>query len=676
MCLLPFPDDYYTVKDKSMETKRRINLNTAGMPANEAGVQIEAAPYNLNDGFSPGQTIVVKVPGLDTPEAVAKTEPGAAEPARRLRAASGSRSSSSTPTPGSAGRSGSSSTPTPTTPPRTALLIHPARNFDAGHRYIVAMRKLKDADGEASCRRPRASATYRDDLPLGRAGDRSAQRKRFEQIFRELRKAEIKRNNLYLAWDFTVASDENIAARVLQMRDDAFAAARRQLDLDRRRRSRATRRPSRSPRWRTSRPPQDAEHGAARAGHLRGPLLPDARTATAGRHASSSDADGLPSADRHLHGQLQLRDPAPPVDAPGAIRRGRPRCTATGCSARPSQATSSDAADARPDARLRLLRRRRDRLLRARTSRTSPATSCSRPGQLPAAHRPCPAGAAQRALPRPADDPPATGFVQRRRRSTRGRPTLGTRAGDRHRAALLQRQQPGRRSWAAPLTAVAPDFTRATLGVPAMNYSVLLNRSVDFDHTRCSFEPVLHRRARCASSSCSRSIQMLWDRGEANGYAHRMTDEPLPNTPAHEVLMNVGFGDHQVTTWQADVEARTIGAQIHDPVVYDGRWPNVEWSGTCRGSAATRTPARRSSTGTAARSATNPAQPIRRTCSARTRRRSRTSRTAAGRTRTRCRGVTPAEQQMVSDFLRPDAQSKITDTCNGIACFDYTFSGP
>ena len=40
--------------------------------------------------------------------------------------------------------------------------------------------------------------------------------------------------------------------------------------------------------------------------------------------------------------------------------------------------------------------------------------------------------------------------------------------------------------------------------------------------------------------------------------------------------MNVAFGDHQVTTWQADVEARTIGAAVHEPVVYDGRWPGVD----------------------------------------------------------------------------------------------------
>src|SRR5205807_8504283 len=39
------------------------------------------------------------------------------------------------------------------------------------------------------------------------------------------------------------------------------------------------------------------------------------------------------------------------------------------------------------------------------------------------------------------------------------------------------------------LTAVSPDFTRASLGVPAMNYSVLLPRSVDFDHFAALLSP-------------------------------------------------------------------------------------------------------------------------------------------------------------------------------------------
>ena len=107
-----------------------------------------------------------------------------------------------------------------------------------------------------------------------------------------------------------------------------------------------------------------------------------------------------------------------------------------------------------------------------------------------------------------------------------------------------------------------------------MNYSVLLNRSVDFDVYQLILDPAYP--SKLDQQLALSMIQMLWDRSEPNGYAHRMTDNPLPETPAHEVLLNPAFGDHQVTTWQADVEARTIGARIHTPVVYDGRWPGVD----------------------------------------------------------------------------------------------------
>ena len=111
-----------------------------------------------------------------------------------------------------------------------------------------------------------------------------------------------------------------------------------------------------------------------------------------------------------------------------------------------------------------------------------------------------------------------------------------------------------------------------------MGYSTLLTRSIDFDTYAAILYPAYpNELSRPLALSL---IQMLWDRAEPNGYAHRMTTNPLPNTPAHEVLMNVALGDHQVTNYQADVEARTIGAQIHSPVVYDGRWPNfdVAWN--------------------------------------------------------------------------------------------------
>ena len=66
VCMLPFPDDYYTVSDPSSATGRRVNFKTEGMPANAFGTHIEAAPYNASDGFSPGSVILLKVPGIDT----------------------------------------------------------------------------------------------------------------------------------------------------------------------------------------------------------------------------------------------------------------------------------------------------------------------------------------------------------------------------------------------------------------------------------------------------------------------------------------------------------------------------------------------------------------------------------------------------------------------------------
>ncbi|MCO5316381.1 MAG: hypothetical protein M9938_09515, partial [Solirubrobacterales bacterium] len=75
-------------------------------------------------------------------------------------------------------------------------------------------------------------------------------------------------------------------------------------------------------------------------------------------------------------------------------------------------------------------------------------------------------------------------------------------------------------------------------------------------------------------------IQLLWDRGESNGYAHNMTDNPLPNTNPHEIYMDVALGDHQVTNFAADVQARTIGAKRYAPTLLPTRhnW-DPDWEG-------------------------------------------------------------------------------------------------
>jgi hypothetical protein len=104
-----------------------------------------------------------------------------------------------------------------------------------------------------------------------------------------------------------------------------------------------------------------------------------------------------------------------------------------------------------------------------------------------------------------------------------------------------------------------------------MNYSVLLPRSRDFDTYSLVMYPAY--KDQVERPLILDLAQLLWDRGEADGYAQHMTADPLPNTIRHTVLMHVGFGDHQVTQFQADVEARTIGASIHAPILPAGRSP-------------------------------------------------------------------------------------------------------
>jgi hypothetical protein len=120
------------------------------------------------------------------------------------------------------------------------------------------------------------------------------------------------------------------------------------------------------------------------------------------------------------------------------------------------------------------------------------------------------------------------------------------------------------------LTALAPDLRRSVLGVPGMAYATLLNRSVDWEgqyavvYEATYPDPVDEQLGYAL-------IQMLWDRGEASGYAQHMTSNPLPNTPSHEVMLQVAFADHQVANIAAEVEGRTIGAAMKTPAVAGGR---------------------------------------------------------------------------------------------------------
>ena len=100
-CLFPYPNDHFTRADSSTDTGLRLNLQTESMPANASGKHIDPTDVNTSDGFSPGAPIVTHVPGLDTPEAFARTGRRADHPYGPALRRRSSRSCSSTPPPAS-----------------------------------------------------------------------------------------------------------------------------------------------------------------------------------------------------------------------------------------------------------------------------------------------------------------------------------------------------------------------------------------------------------------------------------------------------------------------------------------------------------------------------------------------------------------------------------------------
>jgi hypothetical protein len=108
---------------------------------------------------------------------------------------------------------------------------------------------------------------------------------------------------------------------------------------------------------------------------------------------------------------------------------------------------------------------------------------------------------------------------------------------------------------------VSTDVTRGLLGEFGTPYSVLLNRSSD----ATGYNKILN-----TTYGDGRAVQLIWaltqlfwDRSEPSGFVPFMSgSDRLPNTPDHHVLMHDALGDHQVTTMGAHIMARAVGAKL------------------------------------------------------------------------------------------------------------------
>lgn len=558
-CLLPFPNDLYTVKDSSTPTGVRVHLPQAAMPTNTVNSQISAAPYNRNDGFSPGSDIVVRVPGLDNPTAFNKTNPvrltdmsqafKPSAPIVVIDAATHRRKLIWTELDSNASSAAN-----------TTLLIHPGKNFTEGHRYIVALRNLKNQNG-SKLSAPAWFAKLRDGKPLPPA--EQSQKARYASIFKTLEQAGIQRSSLYEAWDFTVMSRKSLSSRMLAIRDNAFSQLGDSNLADGQPQGNA-------PAFTVGSVTNNPATGIAReiTGTFTvpcylndpgcGPLPTTSTDDGGGFHYGSNSPDAVPTQIPGNTATAQF-DCIIPTSA-SASTRARASLYGHGLLGSASEVHAGN--------------------VEAMASEHNMMFCATNWWGLASTDVPYDIAALQdlnkfpQVVDRLQQGVLNTLYLGRLMRTSDGfasdpafqngssKPLFST-------AHLYYDGNSQGGIMGGMTTAVAPDFTRAVLGVPGMDYGgLLLQRSTDFTayatflygqvagggYTDDSLHPLLLDL-----------MQQLWDRGEADGYAAHMTYAALPDTPQHKVLMQVAYGDHQVTMYAAAVEARTIGARYHSP---------------------------------------------------------------------------------------------------------------
>ncbi len=547
-CLLPWPNDYFTKADKRTPTGKRLDLPTGSLPANTSGQPLDTSAFSGNDGFSPGAQIMTQVPGLD----LGRT---AAAPINNVGAYTGKNQAVVVIDTKTGKRwpiwSEINSHAEGVVSEQT-LDVHPAKNWLESHRYVVALRNLKTSSG-ATIKPGKAFKAFVDGKAKG------ARAKQMASIFKTLKKAGIPSKSLYLAWDFTVASEKSLSGRFLAMRNDAF----KQLgDTD----LKDGKIPA------TSKAPAYTIDKATDLTEAQDPYIARKIEGTMTVPCYLDKPGCPPGASMHYASKKGLWVPS---QLPGNVINVKFYCniprSAMAAPARPSlygHGLLGEATEVN-QGQLRRMSQEHNMLFcatpeigmadedigNAATILQNFSTFNTFPDRL------------QQGML----DGLYLGRLLIHPKGLSADPNFKNPEG----ASVIDpshlyydgNSQGG--IFGGALTAVAPDFTRAVLGVPGMNYSLLVWRSTDFSSylgiTKPAYKSALDREL------IINVMQTLWDRGEGNGYAQHMTTDPLPGTPAHQVLMHVALGDHQVSEWAAEVEARTIGAAGYQPAFNSGR---------------------------------------------------------------------------------------------------------
>jgi hypothetical protein len=530
-CLLPWPNDAFTTPSSTM-TGRRLNISSALDPSNVQGVHIDTAAENAGDGFSPGSVIMTYVSGLSiaNSEIATSTDIGLSlrpnAPIVILDTVTQAR------VPYFAELDAQT-----TNPAEQLLLIHPAFALTEGHRYAVALRHLVDGNGVRIAPLATTKEALAGTLKPAERGEHIA------WVIRHDLASVLGAATPFQGWDFTVASAKSLAGPALIMRTLAYQ-------------------------WLTT--------------HHTASSTPSAAADFAPTYAVTSvtDTGGV----RDVHGTFQvplfLKDTTPfsklVTDTSGNPKiNGKKTWPADFICVMPD--TIQSAGPATPTVY-------GHGLLGDASEVEGSSFSAGVAHDL--------MGCATDWVGMSSNDIPnvvrnlqdmstfdtqvdhmlqgfvnfqflgrlinsSSGFVTNAAFQTGGQALFKT-----HDCHFMGYSQGGIMGGA--VSALTTEWSRAILGVPGMDYGgLLLNRSVDWNEFAALFDAAYTDPV--DEQVVLQLAQLLWDRGENEGYAEHLTSNPYPGIPAKQIFIIENYGDHQVANVSAEMLARTIGAHNHQP---------------------------------------------------------------------------------------------------------------
>ena len=551
-CLLPWPSSFFMTDDSSTATGRRIDIAMDATPVNARHRHVDPAQLNRFDGFSPDPVIMTAYPGevdpatLNDENAIDATL-DAGSTTLLIDAESGDL------VPHFAELL---DTWPETDRAHAPLYIRPAVRLAEGHRYVVAVKGVQYTDWSAV-----EASTYfaalRDGTPL-EGSDVEDRRAHFEDIFDILDGAGVTRSDVIEAWDFETASGEMLWGDLIAMRDDALGSgtagdsAAQPSAASGARSPTSTRAPTRTRTsiagWRAPSPSRSTSTAPTR------PQSTSRACTAVGRHA-----DGQ----RHGRGAFLGADPRQP-----GYRRGGRRARLGG-----SKGLRPRALRQRRQIQSGWHRDHQNRLkvvsvavdwwgmsgddVGRVTSSLLDFSSFYTTGErleqgvinflvLARSFK----GVCSELPEMQVDLDDGSGTA----------PAIDTSA-----AYYYGNSQGG--IMGGVVAGVAVDIERFALGVGGMSYPLLIKRSGDwrtFDALMSSGyrDPFIRNLLLSTSSN-------LWDVAEPATYAPHLIHDPLPNTPAKHILMQIGIGDSQVPNVGSALEARTIGIPDVTPSPWD-----------------------------------------------------------------------------------------------------------